>query len=124
MPYFRDAHRLPAEDVFGLEASPARALTTRVPARSRRRAGAAPHIANFDDFDPLRLEPGVEPCGRRTGPFLPPADTDLVILSGSKATIADLAALRPFGWDVDIKAHVRRGGRVLGICGGYQMLGL
>ena len=52
-----------------------------------------------------------------------PADTDLVILPGSKATIADLAALRAFGWDADIIAHHRRGGRVLGLCGGYQMLG-
>ncbi|MFX8581899.1 hypothetical protein ABTM27_20810, partial [Acinetobacter baumannii] len=52
-----------------------------------------------------------------------PGDTDLVILPGSKATISDLAALRAAGWDIDIRAHVRRGGRVLGICGGYQMLG-
>ena len=48
---------------------------------------------------------------------------DLVILPGSKATIADLAALRRSGWDIDILAHVRRGGQVLGLCGGYQMLG-
>jgi adenosylcobyric acid synthase len=48
---------------------------------------------------------------------------DLIVLPGSKATIADLAALRAQGWDVDIAAHVRRGGHVLGLCGGYQMLG-
>jgi adenosylcobyric acid synthase len=48
---------------------------------------------------------------------------DLVILPGSKATIADLAALRAEGWDIDLAAHHRRGGRILGICGGYQMLG-
>src|SRR5262252_3614030 len=52
-----------------------------------------------------------------------PGDADLIILPGSKATIADLAALRAAGFDVDIAAHVRRGGKVLGLCGGYQMLG-
>jgi adenosylcobyric acid synthase len=52
-----------------------------------------------------------------------PGDADLVLLPGSKATIADLAMLRREGWDIDIAAHVRRGGRVLGLCGGYQMLG-
>ena len=121
VPYFRDAHRLPAEDVFGLEASPARApdlagrgLRVVVP--------VLPHIANFDDLDPLRLEPGVELVLLRNGAPLP-VDTDLVILPGSKATIADLAALRSCGWDADIIAHARRGGRVLGLCGGYQMLG-
>jgi adenosylcobyric acid synthase len=81
-----------------------------------------PHIANFDDLDPLRLEPGVELILLRNGAPLP-VDTDLVIMPGSKATIADLAALRAFGWDADITAHHRRGGCVLGLCGGYQMLG-
>jgi adenosylcobyric acid synthase len=121
VPYFRDAHRLPAEDVFGLEASPARA-----PDSARRRlrivVPVLPHIANFDDLDPLRLESSVELVLLRHGAPLP-VDTDLVILPGSKATIADLAALRACGWDADIIAHARRGGRVLGLCGGYQMLG-
>ena len=121
IPHFRDAHRLPAEDVFGLEASPARA-----PDSGGRRVRVVvpvlPHIANFDDLDPLRLEPGVELVLLRNGAPLP-VDTDLVILPGSKATIADLAALRSCGWDADIIAHARRGGRVLGLCGGYQMLG-
>jgi adenosylcobyric acid synthase len=52
-----------------------------------------------------------------------PGDAHLVLLSGSKSTIADLAELRANGWDIDLAAHVRRDGRVLGICGGYQMLG-
>ncbi|HJZ22258.1 MAG TPA: cobyric acid synthase CobQ, partial [Bradyrhizobium sp.] len=81
-----------------------------------------PHIANFDDLDPLRLEAGVELVLLRNGTPLP-VDADLVILPGSKATIADLAALRAYGWDADIIAYVRRGGRVLGLCGGYQILG-
>jgi adenosylcobyric acid synthase len=121
VPHFRDAHRLPAEDVYGLEASPASAPGQAGP-RLRIVVPLLPHIANFDDLDPLRLEPGVELVLLRNGAPLP-ADTDLVILPGSKATIADLAALRAFGWDADIIAHHRRGGRVLGLCGGYQMLG-
>jgi adenosylcobyric acid synthase len=79
-------------------------------------------IANFDEFDPLRADPHIDFA------FLPPGtpvpgDADLVILPGTKATLADLAFLRAQGWDIDILAHVRRGGRVLGVCGGYQMLG-
>ena len=81
-----------------------------------------PHIANFDDLDPLDAEPGVDLVRVRPGAALP-GDADLVILPGSKATIADLAALRAAGFDIDIAAHLRRGGMVLGLCGGYQMLG-
>jgi adenosylcobyric acid synthase len=121
VPHFRDAHRLPAEDVYGLEVSPVSALDT-AGHRVRIVVPVLPHIANFDDLDPLRLEPSVELILLRNGAPLP-VDTDLVILPGSKATIADLAALRAFGWDADIIAHHRRGGRVLGLCGGYQMLG-
>ena len=121
VPHFRDAHRLPAEDVYGLEASPVSAPDT-AGARLRIVVPVLPHIANFDDLDPLRLEPNVELILLRNGAPLP-VDTDLVILPGSKATIADLLALRGFGWDADIISHHRRGGRVLGLCGGYQMLG-
>jgi adenosylcobyric acid synthase len=121
VPHFRDAHRLPAEDVYGLEASPISAPGA-AGHRVRIAVPVLPHIANFDDLDPLRLEPGVEIILLRNGAPLP-VDTDLVILPGSKATIADLTALRAFGWDADIIAYHRRGGRVLGLCGGYQMLG-
>src|SRR5436190_6107790 len=115
LPFFDQAHRLPAEDVLGLPTE-------------RRGTGmkivvlAYPRIANFDDFDPLRLEQAVDLVFVRPGEAIP-GDAGLVILPGSKATIADLAALRAAGWDIDLQAHVRRGGRVLGICGGYQMLG-
>jgi adenosylcobyric acid synthase len=79
-------------------------------------------IANFDDLDPLAAEPDVQV--RIVPPGTPlPGDADLVILPGSKATLADLADLRAQGWDIDLAAHVRRGGAVLGICGGFQMLG-
>jgi adenosylcobyric acid synthase len=81
-----------------------------------------PHIANFDDLDPLEAEPAVDLVRVRPGEALP-GDADLVILPGSKATIAGLAALRDAGFDIDIAAHLRRGGAVLGLCGGYQMLG-
>jgi adenosylcobyric acid synthase len=80
-----------------------------------------PMIANFDDLDPLRHEPGIELVLLRPGAPLPPCA--MVLLPGSKSTIADLAALRAAGWDRDLAAHVAAGGRVLGLCGGYQMLG-
>jgi adenosylcobyric acid synthase len=80
-----------------------------------------PRIANFDDLDALAAEPDVDLVLLRPGAALPVCD--LAILPGSKATIADLAALRAAGWDGDLLAHRRRGGRILGLCGGYQMLG-
>ena len=115
-PFFAAAARLPAEDAFGLAGVRPRAegaVTIAVP--------ILPRIANFDDFDPLRLEPAAKLVFVPPGAPLPVAD--LVVLPGSKATIADLAFFRAQGWDVDLYAHVRRGGRALGICGGYQMLG-
>jgi len=116
IPYFADAGRLPAEDVMALDAPTAKnggAYRIAVP--------RLPRIANFDDLDPLRAEPGVEVVIVEPGRPIPRAD--LIIIPGSKATRADLAALRQQGWDIDILAHHRAGGRVLGICGGYQMLG-
>ncbi len=68
------------------------------------------------------MEPGVKLVFVRPGEPIP-GNADVVILPGSKSTIGDLAFLRAQGWDIDIKAHVRRGGHVLGLCGGYQMLG-
>ena len=116
--HFADAIRLPAEDALDLAE---RAAVSRPKARLRIAVPLLPCIANFDDLDPLAAEPDVELILVTRGMVIP--DCDLVILPGSKATIADLAALRAEGWDVDIAAHVRRGGRVLGLCGGYQMLG-
>ena len=117
VPHFPDAARLPAEDVLGLAGSEARgpgSVTVAVP--------VLPRIANFDDLDPLRAEPGVSVVLVRPGTPIP-AEAALVLLPGSKTTIDDLEAFRREGWDVDLRAHVRRGGRVLGLCGGYQMLG-
>ncbi len=117
VPFFDDAHRLPAEDALGLSRTNAGGN-----GRLRIVVLAFPRVANFDDFDPLRLEKNVDLVFLRPGEPIP-GDAALVILPGSKATIADLAALRSAGWDVDLKSHIRRGGHVLGICGGYQMLG-
>jgi adenosylcobyric acid synthase len=117
VPWLAAARRLPAEDAVVLERADAArtaAVVIAVPMLSR--------IANFDDFDALRHEPGVRLVMVPPGSPLP-ADAALVILPGTKATIADLAFLRAQGWDIDLAAHVRRGGHVLGICGGYQMLG-
>ena len=123
VPHFEPAHRLPAEDALALRDA-ARWRTDAKGDGSKVRIAvlALPRIANFDDLDPLRLDPAVELRLLRTGEPIP-ADSALVILPGSKATIADLADLRAKGWDHDIHAHVRRGGHVLGLCGGYQMLG-
>jgi adenosylcobyric acid synthase len=118
VPFFEPARRLPAEDAQDLLDH----LPRRTGAGCRIAVPLLPRIANFDDLDPLAAEPGVELIALRPGMPLP-GDVDLVILPGSKATVADLAALRAEGWDIDIRAHHRRGGRILGICGGYQMLG-
>jgi adenosylcobyric acid synthase len=118
VPWLGAARALPAEDALALDqaggAKPGRRLKIVVPRLSR--------IANFDDFDPLKTEPEVELLFTPPGQALP-GDADLVILPGTKATLADLAFLRAQGWDIDLAAHVRRGGRVLGLCGGFQMLG-
>ena len=118
VPFFDAAHRLPAEDALDLP----QAATRRGGGRVLIAVPLLPHIANFDDLDPLAAEPDVELALVRRGDPLP-ATCDLVILPGSKATISDLAALRDAGWDIDLAAHRRRGGRILGLCGGYQMLG-
>jgi adenosylcobyric acid synthase len=117
VPHFANAHRLPAEDALALEEQ-----ITSQSGKTRICVLRLPRIANFDDIDPLRLEPGVSVEFLNSGDVIP-GDCALVIIPGSKSTIADLAALRENGWDVDTAAHVRRGGKVLGLCGGYQMLG-
>ena len=118
VPFFPDARLLPAEDALALD----RALLAKPHARIRIAVPILPHIANFDDLDPLEAEPAVELVKVRPGAALP-GNADLVIVPGSKATIADLTALRKAGFDIDIVAHLRRGGTVIGLCGGYQMLG-
>jgi adenosylcobyric acid synthase len=116
VPWLAAARRLPAEDAVVRQAS------ARTDRRVRIAVPILRHIANFDDFDPLQAEPSVDLVYVAPGSPLP-GDADLIILPGSKATLSDLAFVREQGWDIDLRAHVRRGGRVLGICGGFQMLG-
>ena len=119
VPYLAAASRLPAEDSVALErpgVAGARTakLTVAVPVIGR--------IANFDDLDPLKAEPDVAVVFVRPGEPIP-AHAGLIVLPGSKSTIGDLKGLRAHGWDRDIATHVARGGHVVGLCGGYQMLG-
>ena len=115
LPYFTRATELPAEDALGLGEA-------RKPGQCKIAFLSLSRIANFDDLDPLKLEPGVDLVMVRPGEAVP-GDARLVIIPGSKSTRGDLAFLRAQGWDIDLLAHRRRGGHVLGVCGGYQMLG-
>jgi adenosylcobyric acid synthase len=117
IPFCAAAARLPEEDSLALSTPrPPRgeAITIAVP--------VLPGIANFDDLDPFYLESDVRLVMVKSGETLP-AEAALVILPGSKTTIASLAAFRREGWDIDLFAHLRRRGQVFGLCGGYQMLG-
>ncbi len=115
LPHFPEAWRLPAEDAVEIGAQ-VRTDGYHIVCLALSR------IANFDDLDPLEQEDGVRLTMLGPGRAIP-GDADLVIIPGTKSTRGDLAFLRAQGWDIDLLAHVRRGGRVLGICGGYQMLG-
>ncbi len=117
VPWFAEAGLLPAEDAVALDSFGGIAG-----GRIRIAVPRLPRISNFDDLDPLRAEPDVDLILIAPGEALP-GDLDLVLLPGSKSTIGDLKAFIAAGWDIDLKAHLRRGGSVLGLCGGYQMLG-
>ena len=117
VPWLADAVRLPSEDAVVLEKG--RNISTE---RKLIVCPILPRIANFDDLDPLKQEPDVDLVMIPPGIAIP-AEATLIILPGSKATIADMTAIREQGWDIDIRAHHRRGGAIFGICGGYQMLG-
>ncbi|MEL6467003.1 MAG: cobyric acid synthase [Pseudomonadota bacterium] len=115
VPWFGDAWKLPAEDALDI-ATPRRAEGLHIVCLKLSR------IANFDDLDPLAQEPGVRLTMLHAGQPLP-GDADVVIIPGSKSTRGDLQFLKDQRWDEDLRAHLRRGGHVLGICGGFQMLG-
>ena len=117
VPWLADVVALPSEDAVVLDKG-------RVVDGGRLLVACPilPRIANFDDLDPLKIEPGVEVVMIPPGTPIP-AEAGLIVLPGSKASLADMVAIRAQGWDIDILAHHRRGGRILGICGGYQMLG-
>ncbi|WP_286339252.1 cobyric acid synthase [Ferrimonas sp. YFM] len=113
VPYLRGLY-LEAEDAINVQ-------QTDEDARFKVVVPGLPRISNHTDFDALRLHPKVDLTFVRPGNDLPAAD--LIILPGSKSTRGDLQALRDQGWDRQIARHLRFGGKVIGICGGYQMLG-
>src|SRR5579863_9788651 len=115
LPFFLRASELPAEDALGLS-------DARKSGKRKIDFLGLSRIANFDDLDPLKLEGEVDLAIVRPGEAIP-GDCTLVIIPGTKSTRGDLAFLRAQGWDIDLLAHHRRGGHVLGLCGGYQMLG-
>lgn len=114
LPYLMDFH-LEAEDAIDVRqsAKATEVLKVVVP--------VLPRISNHTDFDPLRLHPQVDL--RFVGPGQPVPAADLIVLPGSKSVRADLAWLRANGWEAAIQRHLRYGGKLLGICGGLQMLG-
>ncbi len=138
VPWLHAARRLPAEDSVGLDGEAKKAERAELAERAEHFGHGAlsrsdrgrvkvvvpllPRIANADDFDPLRMEPAVDLVMASLAHPLP-RDADVVVLPGTKSTLDDLACIRAHGWDHDILAHARAGGRVLGLCGGYQMLG-
>lgn len=117
IPWLHATAKLPAEDAIVLQRpTPPNAGQIKIAAPMLSR------MANFDDADPLKLEPNVDfqwvPPGKPI-----PRDVDLIILFGTKSTLGDLAFLKAQNWHHEIIAHANAGGHVLGICGGYQMLG-
>lgn len=122
LPWFADAKFLPAEDVLDLAGKGEAVRDAGGDSRVHVAVPVLRRIANFDDLDPLSAEADVRLTLVQAGDVIP-SDADLVLIPGSKATIDDLAFLREQGWDIDIAAHHRRGGIILGLCGGYQILG-
>ena len=122
VPFFEAARLLPQEDAMSLAGAPGEAVDGGAGGTVRVAVPRLSRIANFDDLDPLSAEPGVAVEIVEPGSPIP-GDADLVVIPGSKSTLADLAVIRAEGWDVDILAHARRGGLVIGLCGGYQILG-
>ncbi|SFL25503.1 cobyric acid synthase [Lysobacter sp. cf310] len=114
LPYLQGLH-LDAEDALP------RARERKAGAALRVAVPALPRISNHTDFDPLRAHPQVEL--HYVGPGETPPACDLIVLPGSKSTRADLAWLRANGWEQAIARHLRYGGKLVGICGGLQMLG-
>ncbi|MBI5751359.1 MAG: cobyric acid synthase [Hydrogenophilales bacterium] len=117
LPYLHGLH-LEAEDGFFGQTEEAAQIDG---ARLRVVAPRLPHISNHTDFDPLRLHPQVAFSYAGAGELIPPAD--LIILPGSKNVRADLDWLRAQGWEDVLRRHLRYGGKVMGVCGGFQMLG-
>ena len=114
LPYLHGLY-LDAEDALP------RGVESKDAAKLRVIAPVYPRISNHNDLDPLRFHPEVD--FRFIGPNDSPPPCDLMVLPGSKAVQSDLAWLRAQGWEAAIRRHLRYGGKVIGICGGLQMLG-
>ncbi|KPU42973.1 cobyric acid synthase [Oxobacter pfennigii] len=114
VPWIAAARSLPEEDAVAADIKRKAIVVIAVP--------VLPRISNHDDFDALEAEESVQIVRVYPGQALP-GNANMVILPGSKATISDLTFFREQGWDLDLQAHIRRGGYVLGLCGGYQMMG-
>jgi adenosylcobyric acid synthase len=123
VPWFAQARLLPAEDILDLTSkADANGATSRGKSSYHVVVPVLRRIANFDDLDPLVADGAIRVSLIEAGSPLP-MDADLVLLPGSKSTIADLAFFCEQGWDIDLKALLRQGAKVMGLCGGYQMLG-
>lgn len=123
VPWLKAVARLPAEDSLILDRD--FACVQKFANKTKKLKIVVPlgaHIANFDDLDPLRAEDGVELILVKNGASLPD-DCDIILLLGSKATLADMRLFHQNGWSKSIKNHASKGGHVIGICGGLQMLG-
>ncbi|MFA6970239.1 MAG: cobyric acid synthase [Gallionella sp.] len=116
LPFLHGLH-LEAEDAISCE----NIINNQIDSNFRVVVPVLPHISNHTDFDPLRLHPQIEFSYVAMGEAIPPAD--LIILPGSKAVRSDLDSLRRAGWIDAIQRHLRYGGKLIGICGGLQMLG-
>ncbi len=120
LPYIHGFH-LEAEDALSRETENTAGLAQAKLNKFRIIVPVLPRISNHTDFDPLRLHPDIDFQFIGPDQVIPPAD--LIIIPGSKSVMADLSWLRSQGWENVINRHLRYGGKVLAICGGYQMLG-
>ena len=116
VPWFESAWKLPAEDSLDI------CSVKKKQAKFKIVCLCLSRMANFDDLDPISQEPDIDLVMLTAGNAIP-GDADLVIIPGTKSTIGDLKFLREQKWDLDLAGHIHRGGYVLGICGGYQILG-
>ena len=116
IPWFESAWKLPAEDSMDIRS------VNKNQAKFKVVCLCLSRMANFDDLDPISQEPDIDLVMLTAGNAIP-GNADLVIIPGTKSTIGDLKFLREQRWDLDLAGHINRGGYVLGICGGYQILG-
>ena len=123
LPWTEHAERLPLEDSLAFQHATRRrqAITKNQPRRLRIIVPSTPHLANSDDIDPLRLHADVDV--HIAQPHQPLPNGDIILLPGSKAVLSDIDFIEKHGWHIDILRHYRQNKPIIGLCGGYQMLG-